>query len=74
MAEVTKPSEALEICAHMEKLCLEYVLSNVCVINLQTQVQKIQAHFHHLNDWSNMQTSLNQFWTKTPANKEVSMV
>ena len=48
--------------------------SNVCVINLQTQVQKIQAHFHHLNDWSHMQTSLNQFWTKTPANKEVSMV
>ena len=74
VTEVTKPSEALEICAHMEKLCLEYALSNVCVISLQTQVQKIQAHFHRLSDWSHMQTSLNQFWTKTPANKEVSMV
>ena len=74
MAEVTKPSEALEICAHMEKLCLEYMLSNVYVVDLQTQVQKIQAHFHHLNNQSHMQTSLDQFWTKTPANKEVSMV
>ena len=74
MAEVTKPSEALEICAHMEKLCLEYTSSNVYVIDLQTQVQKIRAHFHHLNNQSRMQTSLDQFWTKTPANKEVSMV
>ena len=38
VAEVTKPCEALEICAHMEKLCLEYMSSDVCVIDLQTQV------------------------------------
>ena len=74
MAEVTKPSEALEIYAHMEKLCLKYTLSNVYVVNLQTQVQKIRAYFHHLNNQSRVQTSLDQFWTKTPANKEVSMV
>ena len=74
VAEVTKPSKALEICAHMERLCLGYVSSNVCVVDFQTQVWKIQAHFHCLDDWSHMQTSLNWFWTKTPANEEVSMV
>ena len=33
--EVTKPSKALDICAQMEELCLEYSSPNICVINLQ---------------------------------------
>ena len=72
-AEVTKPSEALEICAHMEWLCLEYVLPDINVVNLQSQVQKLQAHFCHLDNESCVQTSLDQFWTKTPANMDFSM-
>lgn len=37
-AEVTKLSEALEICACMKQLCLEYVLPDINVVNLQSQV------------------------------------
>ena len=74
VAEVTKPSEALEVCAHMERLCLQYASSDVCVIDLQTQVWEIWAHFHCLDNQSCVQTSLDRFWTKMPANKDVYMV
>ena len=38
VGEVTKPREALEICAQMERLCLEYVSSDLSVVDLQSQV------------------------------------
>lgn len=73
VGDVTKPSEALEICTRMERLCLEYASSDVSVVDLQSQVRKIRAHFRRLDDLSRVQTSLDQFWTKSPTNNNISM-
>ena len=72
--EITKLSEALVIYACMEQLCLEYVSPNINVIGLQSQVQKLWAHFHHIDNESHIQTSLKQFWTKTHTNEDFSML
>ena len=39
--EVTRPSKASDICAQMEKLCLEYLSPDICVVGLQSHVQKL---------------------------------
>ena len=72
--EITKLSEALAICAHMEQLCLEYVSPDINVVSLQSQIWKLWAHFCHLDNESHVQTSLKQFWTKTHTNEDFSML
>ena len=61
--EVTKPGEALEICARMERLCLEYASSDICVVDLQNHIRKLRAHFRRLDDQSRVQVGLEHFWT-----------
>ena len=39
--EVTWPKDALDLCVHMEQLCLEYANLDILVLNLQTQIHKI---------------------------------
>src|SRR6267154_3818603 len=41
--QITKPSETLDLCAHMEQLCLKYSMSNITVLGLQTQLHKLQG-------------------------------
>ena len=68
--EIMKPSEALEICTQMERVCLEYTIPSVpFTINLQTQVRKLQGHIHCLNDQSCVQSLLDQFFAK-PTSKD----
>ena len=62
--DVTKPSKALDICAQMEKLCLEYSSPDICVVDLQSHVRKLRAHFRRLDDQSQVQTSLDHFWSR----------
>lgn len=72
LPEVTTPSKALDICAQMERLCLEYASSSLSVVDLQFQVRKLRGHIRHLNDQSCVQSSLDQFFVK-PTNEDVSM-
>lgn len=72
LPEVTTPSKALDICAQMERLCLEYASSSLSVVDLQFQVRKLRGHIRHLNDQSRVQSSLDQFFVK-PTNEDVSM-
>src|SRR5258708_34672809 len=39
--EITKPREALDFCARMEQLCLEYSASDISVLPLQSQLRKL---------------------------------
>ena len=72
LLEVTTLSKALDICAQMERLCLEYASSSLSVVDLQFQVRKLRGHIRHLNDQSRVQSSLDQFFVK-PTNEDVSM-
>lgn len=63
--EVMKPGEALEVCAWMEWPCLEYVSPDICIIDLQNHIQKLWAHFHHLDDQSWVQVGIKHFWTRS---------
>ena len=62
--EITKPREALDLCARMEQLCLEYSASDIPVLPLQSQLHKLQGHFHHLDDQSRVQAPLDHFWNQ----------
>ena len=65
LVDIMKPSKALEICAQMERVSLEYAIPSApFTINLQTQVRKLQGHIHYLSDQSHVQSSLDQFPTK----------
>ena len=64
--QITKPSKALDLCARMERLCLEYSASDIAVLGLQTQLCKLRGHFRRLDDQSCVQVSLDHFWTVTP--------
>ena len=67
---LTKPSEALAICGQMERFCLEYTSSTtVSIVDLQTQLWKLQGHICHLGDQSRVQSSLDQFWLKISRNE-----
>ena len=63
--QITKPSEALDLCAHMEWLCLEYSASDIPVLGLQSQLRKLQGHFRRLDNQSQVQAPLDHFWTVT---------
>ena len=68
--EIMKLSEALEICAQMERVCLKYTIPSApFTINLQTQVRKLRGHIHHLNNQSHVQSLLDQFFAK-PTSKD----
>ena len=62
--EVTWPKDALDLCVHMEQLCLEYANLDILVLNLQTQIYKIWGHFQQLVNKSHKQSSLDQYWSK----------
>jgi hypothetical protein len=63
--QITKPSDALDLCARMERLCLEYSALDIPVLGLQTQLRKLRGHFLQLDNQSQVQVPLDHFWTVT---------
>ena len=41
-----------------------YSSPDICIVDLQSHVQKLQADFHCLDDQSQVQTSLDHFWSR----------
>jgi hypothetical protein len=61
--QITKLSNALDLCAHMEWLCLKYSAPDIPVLSLQTQLHKLWGHFRQLDNQSQVQVPLDHFWT-----------
>jgi hypothetical protein len=56
------PEEALVVCNHMQKLCIDYAdADGVSLLEVQKQLRRMQAHIRRLADKSHVQATLDQF-------------